>query len=491
MILDRRLEEYIQKFNNEDEEVYKQEIDNEHALGWLKDNVPLFECPDPVIEEIYYFRWWTYRKHIKKIPEGYLITEFLPEVPWSGKYNSINCAAGFHIREGRWLRNGQQIMEDTIRFWLQGSGDIRSYSTWIADALWDYCCVLDDYSLGTELLDSLTDNFEGWIKEHGTETGLFWSIDDRDAMEFSISGSGFRPTLNSYLYADARAISQFAEKAGRKSLAEEYAERAENIKKQMQKTLWSGDFFQVIPAEIDPKPGRFLNCKTLDFEKIPMEHNVRELIGYIPWYFNLPDPGYEKAFAYLMDEKHFLGKYGFCTADQAHPRYKYQVPHECLWNGPVWPFATSQALVAMANLLRNYHQEIVTEKDYHRALKIYAESQHRITESGKKIPWIDEDSDPETGEWISREILKKDGWKAEKGGYERGKDYNHSMYCDLIITGLLGLDPQQISLAVKPMIPPEWDYVLLEGVRVGKKEYTVLYDRDGTRYGKGKGLMIY
>lgn len=67
----------------------------------------------------------------------------------------------------------------------------------------------------------------------------------------------------------------------------------------------------------------------------------------------------------------------------------------------------------------------------------------------------------------------------------------HSMYCDLIITGLLGLDPQQISLAVKPMIPPEWDYVLLEGVRVGKKEYTVLYDRDGTRYGKGKGLMIY
>ena len=104
MILDRRLEEYIQKFNNEDEEVYKQEIDNEHALGWLKDNVPLFECPDPVIEEIYYFRWWTYRKHIKKIPEGYLITEFWPEVPGSGKYNSINCAAGFHIREGRWLR---------------------------------------------------------------------------------------------------------------------------------------------------------------------------------------------------------------------------------------------------------------------------------------------------------------------------------------------------------------------------------------------------
>jgi len=27
----------------------------------------------------------------------------------------------------------------------------------------------------------------------------------------------------------------------------------------------------------------------------------------------------------------------------------------------------------------------------------------------------------------------------DKGGVERGKDYNHSTFCDLIITGLVGL----------------------------------------------------
>lgn len=51
-----------------------------------------------------------------------------------------------------------------------------------------------------------------------------------------------------------------------------------------------------------------------------------------------------------------------------------------------------------------------------------------------------------------------------QGGYERGKDYNHSMYCDLIITGLLGIDPSQEPPAVKPLIPEDWEYFLLEGV---------------------------
>ena len=111
-------------------------------------------------------------------------------------------------------------------------------------------------------------------------------------------------------------------------------------------------------------------------------------------------------------------------------------------------------------------------------------------EEGKKLPWIDEEQDPETGEWIARTILKDGGWKPEKGGYERGKDYNHSMYCDLIITGLLGIDPSQEPPEVKPLIPEDWEYFLLEGVKIHGKTYTILYDRDGSRYGRGEGLQV-
>lgn len=46
---------------------------------------------------------------------------------------------------------------------------------------------------------------------------------------------------------------------------------------------------------------------------------------------------------------------------------------------------------------------------------------------------------------------------------ERGKDYNHSSFCDLVISGLLGLQPQvDGSLVIEPLIPEgKWDYFAL------------------------------
>ena len=102
------LKNYIAKFNANDEECYHNDIDNSRAEEWLSDEIPVLECPDSEIEKAYYFRWWVYRKHIKTTPEGYIITEFLPEVSWSGKYNAINAAAGHHIMEGRWLKNSNK-----------------------------------------------------------------------------------------------------------------------------------------------------------------------------------------------------------------------------------------------------------------------------------------------------------------------------------------------------------------------------------------------
>jgi hypothetical protein len=76
------------------------------------------------------------------------------------------------------------------------------------------------------------------------------------------------------------------------------------------------------------------------------------------------------------------------------------------------------------------------------------------------VPWIDENINPYTGDWISRTMLKtwKNGtWDKEKGGEERGKDYNHSMLADLIISGLIGLRPRMEDdvLVVNPLVPGE------------------------------------
>ena len=126
---------YVETFNRNDRETVINHIPNAAAWDWMSENVPLFECPDPDLEEIYYFRWWTYRKHIKQTPDGFIVTEFLPPVPWSGKHNSINCPAGHHFYEGRWLRD-PRYLDDYAVFWFRKGGEPRKYSFWAADAMY-------------------------------------------------------------------------------------------------------------------------------------------------------------------------------------------------------------------------------------------------------------------------------------------------------------------------------------------------------------------
>ena len=50
----------------------------------------------------------------------------------------------------------------------------------------------------------------------------------------------------------------------------------------------------------------------------------------------------------------------------------------CHWDGPVWPYATSQTLNGMANLLIDYPpQTYVTKQDYYNVLSAYAFAQQK------------------------------------------------------------------------------------------------------------------
>lgn len=61
---------------------------------------PLFDSSDADLTEAFYFRLHSYRKHITPTPKGYIITEFLPPVPWGQYYNAIPAAMGHHLNEG-------------------------------------------------------------------------------------------------------------------------------------------------------------------------------------------------------------------------------------------------------------------------------------------------------------------------------------------------------------------------------------------------------
>jgi hypothetical protein len=481
-------EHYIDQFNQRDEESVVQYVDNASALKWLESNIAFFECPDKEMEEVYYFRWWVFRKHIKKTVDGFIITEFQPEVPWSGRYNSIVCPAGHHFYEGRWLNNPQYLYDYAL-FWYKKNGELRAYSSWLGNAIWGYCKVQGDFSIVIALLDDLVVDYREWELSNLHVSGLFWSNDDRDGGEFSISSNGLRPTLNAYMYGYATIIAKTAEFANQPLLTEEFTQKAENLKKLINERLWDKEdnHYKVYPLESKNK-----TVEEWSFSAVAPDHNVRELLGYIPWYFDIPENEFEASWSMLMDKTGFYAPFGPTTAEQTHPRFMFTQAHECLWNGPSWPFATSMTLTAMANLLNNNPQNVVSKSDYLDLLSIYTASHSRTLADGTKIRWLDENLNPYTGEWTSRAILQDWGWQPEKGGFERGKDYNHSSYCDLIITGLVGLRPRENNiLEVSPLIPEEWEYYCLDYIHYHGYKVTIMYDKTGGRYLKGIGLHIY
>ena len=86
----------------------------------------------------------------------------------------------------------------------------------------------------------------------------------------------------------------------------------------------------------------------------------------------------------------------------------------------------------------------IGKKDFCEALKTYAESQY-ITINSIERPWIDEDLDGYTGEWLARKELLR----SNRTDKMRGKDYNHSTFIDLILGGLCCLSDESLICEIK------------------------------------------
>jgi DUF1680 family protein len=462
----RAFQHHVEFFNGMEPENIVNYVPNHASWAWMKDNVPFFDCPDKSFEQTYYFRWWTFRKHLKKTPEGFVFTEFLDQVGHSGKYNTISCALGHHIYEGSWLRD-QRYIDEYAHFWYvghQGSlqPHLHQYSNWATWALYRRYLVNHDRAFLTNLLHAFIADYQGWVQERGAENGLFWQYDVRDGMEESISGGrkvqNIRPPLNCYMYASAVAISMVAAMAGREEVAREYAAKAARLKSLIHELLWDDQakFFKT----------RRPNGGLAD---------VREEIGFIPWYFDLPEAGHEQAWQQLLDPQGFSAPMGITTAERRHPQFRSHGVGTCEWDGAVWPFATSQTLVGLANVLRDYPQGYVSKSDYFDALVRYAQSQRY---RGK--PYIGEYLDEQNGTW-----LKPDA--------DRSRYYNHSTFCDLVISGLVGLVPRdEDMMVVDPLIPADtWDWFCLDNVSYHGRTLTILWDRTGEKYHQGSGLRIF
>ena len=280
-------------------------------------------------------------------------------------------------------------------------------------------------------------------------------------MEESISGGRkkkyARPTINSYMFGNAQALAAINALAGDQHKADSYSKEAQQQKSLIENKLWNSNhqFFETMRGD------------TLAA--------VREAIGFIPWYFNMPEAGkYDEAWKQVEDEKGFSAPYGLTTAERRHPQFRSHGTGTCEWDGAIWPFASSQTLTAMINYINNYPQPVVGKETFFKQMKRYVESQHH-----RGRPYIGEYLDETNGAWLM-------------GDRERSRYYNHSTFNDLVITGIAGIRPQADgSVEINPLVPAgQWPYFCLDNVSYHGHTLTVIYDHDGQRYHQGKGLTL-
>jgi len=454
---------------------------------WYKEKIPFFESPETVIDATYYYRWEVMTKHlIYGSPQtGYTFTEFVDRPNWSGTYGGISCALGHQFYEVRWLKD-RRVIEDFARYWFETPGaQPRTYSNWYGDSMWEIYSVWQDKNFLEKVYPHMQQQHQGWMEEHwdaehrmfewdGMHDGMETNINSRQTENWFSGGDGYRPTLNSYMYADLLALSNTAELLGNQEKASGYAQKAGRLKQRVQQELWDPDrrfFFHQWSQ--DKRNG--IKAKTLTHETgehAGSEHG-RELIGYVPWQFNLPDGSYNEAWKFLMDENYFMSDYGPTVAEQGDPMFHVS-PRCCVWSGNSWPYATTQTLVALANLLNNYEQDYIGKEDYFEVLRRYSRTQRL---NGR--PYIAEACNPFTGSWEGH------------NHFYHSEHYLHSGYVNLIITGLAGLRPRaDDTLEVNPLIPDDWDYFALEDVSYHGHSVTILWDREGNRYNQGEGLVL-
>ena len=157
-------------------------------------------------------------------------------------------------------------------------------------------------------------------------------------MEETISGGRkkkyLRPSINSYMYGNAQAIGNIAQLAGDSAKAKSYFGKAADLQEKAHAKLWNEQhqFFET--------------------HRVDSSANVREAIGFMPWYTCMAkdEAKYGVAWLQAADPQGFSAPYGQTTAERRHPQFRTHGVGKCEWDGAVWPFATSQTLTALANM---------------------------------------------------------------------------------------------------------------------------------------------
>ena len=451
---------------------------------FLKQNIPFIDIPDKGIQDVYYYRWSSLQRHLRYTVAGtgYIITEFVQPVGYAGALNTIDAAAGHQIDEARWLRSNF-YNDDYIQAYTRGPGNSTQYTHWILDAIKRRSDANGDKTYASGQLEQMVRLWGLWDYTFDKHAGLYYFTPIFDAQEYSLPGyvvaphngggsnqlqldgpNTYRPSHNSYMVANARAIADIAgftnSSAG---IASTFTSTAKRLEEAMYKTLW------------DPAQKFFVDVIRSNNPRLEPVKG-REEVGLYPFRFGIGlESKYTTAIRSLFDPKGFLAKYGPTTLEIRNKYFAAEKPSDycCFWNGQSWPFSTAHVLKSLAAVYRSGKSPIDADQ-YVQYIKTYAATQQK---NGK--PYVAESHYP-----------FENAWSADSSNHS--EHYDHSTNNDDVITGLLGIIPRTDEvLEIAPIVPKSWKYFAIESLPYHGHLITVLYDADKSRYKCGGSLCVY
>ncbi|HLV81532.1 MAG TPA: hypothetical protein VKT32_14695 [Chthonomonadaceae bacterium] len=467
--------------------------------GWFDHNIAYFTCSDPYVAKLYYHRLYNLKKNSMDPRLGALQHKTFSEGRWTSDWyaNVISYGAGHQIRESRWLRDPSytwghlQTWTDNPRpdgiypshVTLKGQQG-GQYTDWITASAWDAYLVHPNKPSLARIADTLARNVEGWRRVYGWNNSPLLVVDSHwwTGMEWQPSFFSFagyhtdkpgdethlrRVDLTAYNFGNAQAVAKIYRELGRTRDADRLQRLADETRDAVLAKMW------------DPATHWFHSLRASDDVPSP----AKEIVGLYPFTFELPPShqGYEAAWSVALDPALFWTPWPLASAAQDCPAYsQHGWPigpggSGCMWNGPTWPHADSLVLTAMANVLRDYAPCALTRQKMLALFTSYTRAQFKNQDL--RTPWTGEFYDGDTGRWKTDQ-----------------RDYNHSLWLDPLISGLLGLVPRSDDiLEIAPLLPQgAWSYFVLDGQAYKGHDVTLAYDARGGHVAPGfRGFAVY
>lgn len=354
--------------------------EKEQAVNqFFEQNVPVLQCENPDMLRMYYYRWYVVYRSIHS-PEDVLHHHQLQgdciyESPYGEGYDCpIGLPVALHYEECKWMKDPSVVVSDAKNWNRRLDYYWKYYIEQTPMAVWHLYCQHPE----KEFLEIMYDSCKVFaLKDFSPEKGGYeflpvtegsWDTGaeyqpafyqhTEEPWDWTEDVEGVRKGLStekrklyrldhiSYSVANLIGCAKMAEQLGKSEDSEELYALADRSLNALKTYFWNET--KKCFVSIDLKTGK--QCD----EGICYD-------SFFPYLWNMIGKEYHEGFSVLFDADSFQGEFSLTTVDMHCPMYWFDNciagptkssplepnPYACAWNGPIWPYATSNTLEAL------------------------------------------------------------------------------------------------------------------------------------------------